>query len=218
MVACLFTLFTVARAGDVELGLGLRQALEEPGTLDAARLLGRYNLGGWALEGALSVRNPLAAAYSDLDVTLVQIAEYGGSGVAFQAPVEYDRLALTLLADVGFVERAGPGWSGGLRVYGGLEARLVQRTALQYDAEAADAGLDPVVIVEQDPRFQAPLLVSGFGLDAWGAGRVGVRLSVLSRLGWEKDPDYTADDVGDEELVSALHTETGFALDLLFRL
>ena len=84
-----------ASAGELDLGVGVRNSISEDGIVEGARLLGRWSRGAISLEGQLYA-TPVTERISELDETLVRI---GNSGFysSFVRTVGVDRVTGSVL-------------------------------------------------------------------------------------------------------------------------
>lgn len=211
MFIAALTLLSAASAGDLQVGVGLRDPQALPRLLSqgtravgGAQGLVRYDLGWVALESDLFV-NPFLERYTDLDAVLVQITANSGEDAEPSLFIANEVATLQLLADVGPPTlRWSPGeraWTGGPRLLGGLWV------SAQYQGEltAAPGAIDGVLFVPEGWAARGgPAL--GLGMDAWYKGLVGLRLSWLARI----SPVRSANAGG-----VSLQNDSAFTVDLL---
>ncbi len=146
--------------GRPEVGLGFRNSLDgldDPGTLEGPRLIGRLPLGPVTVEAAAFYRtNP--NDHGSLTDTLVQIAYQYSPDVAFQQPYSVDRWSFSTLADWGFGERpAGQRFTAGPHLYGGVEVRRIQSLHASWNGTEVE--------VSEGAAAIQPMGVVGLGLD-----------------------------------------------------
>ncbi len=194
-----------ARADSFELGLGLRDTHAQSGHLEGFRAAGRYVRQGWALELGL-YGTPFAYEPSELATVVLSIGHVAHGESELRYAENYDRATAELRFDLG----ARPldrelRFQGGPHLYAGLEGRVMDRYSLAYDEQdIVDPGSPERALVV------GPTI--GVGLDAWYAGRVGLRLVVEDRTWWGPQDQFRADR---EYAAPTLHHCPTTTLDLL---
>ena len=207
-MSSLLLLIAPALAGDFELGIGLRDAHDDPGLVDGPRLVGRVPLGGGiVLEGDLFYRTS-GVETSGLDNTLVYIAHGSSDGVHdFQQPVNKDVWSFSALVDYDFGGRStGAAIHGGPHLYAGAEVRSVESGFARYDASQGDV---PVVLDVEGTKL-LPAVVLGSGIDFWIGGTAGWRIGWLNRLSLEDHPDYGGVPNGGKQLMNSVTVTLDF--------
>jgi hypothetical protein len=195
----------VARADGFELGLGLRDTHAQTGHLEGLRAAGRWVNQGWALELGLYA-TPFAYEPSELAEFVLSIGAMSGAESELRYGENHDRATAELRFDLGArcLDRELR-FQGGPHLYLGLEGRLLERYTLAYDPQqGVDLGT-PVTTLAVGPTV-------GVGLDAWYAGRVGLRLVVQDRTWWGTEDTFRTDDVYTSR---HLHHDPTTTLDLL---
>ncbi len=208
-----------AAARTVELGLGALKsfhALDNPGDPAGLRLSGRYPLGSTPVtfEGGLYVANPFAPEATGTVSTLVQIAHQGNPAAAFQQPFSVDGLGLHAVADLAPIpEGFGQQITCAPHLLGGLSVMRGQTYYASYNS-GYSGGEDsmPYTLSEGQPYTQVRPMVA-VGMDTWFHGRVGLRLLLQARPGFEDQPDY--DPSSDTPTGRRFDTESTLAFDLL---
>ncbi len=175
---------------------------------------GAYHLSETFAVEAAFVLSPDSKAGNDLKGlthTLVQIAEEGGTGVAFQQPI--DKLALAGV----FSARWSPVY-GKINLIGesvlnfdfygtgGLGVLSINKYKAVYSDERVAQGLLPA---EQGEAVAdvAPALNLGIGANFFVSGAVALKLDARSLLYVDYEADYTATSAGDEELKQRVYND-----------
>ncbi|GDX82948.1 hypothetical protein LBMAG42_47590 [Deltaproteobacteria bacterium] len=193
MLPLLLASFAVAADEDVsqrparwEVGLGLASARQH---LDSATAVGRYNLlPGLAVEADAHYWLPGQSPATSLDLVLLDIAYQGDPNTRFQAPMDVAAWQLGARIDWGFLPRAAMGQvTGGPRLIAGIGARGIDH----YVGVPTESG--PEVSSNPAQTLQ-PVLETGFALDVWFSGRVGVVFRGLSVVWVADEPDYVQGD------------------------
>lgn len=194
-----------ARADSFELGLGLRDTHNQTGHLEGLRAAGRWVNRGWAVELGL-YGAPFAYEPSELAELILYFSALSGAESELRYGENHDLATAELRFDLG----ARPldrelRFQGGPHLYVGVEGRRIDRYTLAYDPQqGVDLGTPESALVV------GPTL--GVGLDAWYAGRVGLRLVVQDRTWWGTEDSFRA---GDEYSHKRLHHDPTTTLDLL---
>ena len=198
----LLLLSAVAVAAPLQLTAGVRDATFTRG-IDAPRLGARFTFGAAALELAGFV-NPMPRRYDSFDQTLVAIAHNGDANLDFQQPIVNDLGGLSFLIDFGFLELGDERFSGGPRLYAGLDVSAQRIDYLVYDEEVLRQGTgEPPFALEEGELAMVAGPVLGGGADFWVANRVGLRFTWSRRFIFQDKPQYDrAEPVSGKRLVS----------------
>lgn len=175
---------------------------------------GAYHLSEtFAVEAAFFL-SPDSKAGNDLkglSHTLVQIAEEGGTGVAFQQPI--DKLALAGV----FSARWSPVY-GKINLIGesvlnfdfygtgGLGVLSINKYKAVYSDERVAQGLLPAEQGQASPDV-APALNLGVGADFFITGAIAIKIDARSLLYIDTEADYTATAQGDDELKQRVYND-----------
>lgn len=193
MLPVLLTSLALAADEDVsqrparwEVGLGLATGRT---SLDSATVVGRYNLlPGLAVEGNAQLWLPGQSPATNLDLVLLDIAYQGDSNTTFQAPMDVAAWQVGARIDWGFLPRAAMGQvTGGPRLLAGLGARGIDH----YFGVPTESG--PEISTNPAQTLQ-PVLETGFALDVWFSGRVGVVFRGMTTVWVAEEPDYIVGD------------------------
>ncbi len=143
--------------------------------------------------------------------TLVTIAEEGGTGVAFQQPV--DKLALAGVFSARWAPVYGKINLIGESVLnfdfyatGGLGFLSINKYKAVYSDERVAQGLQPAEQGEATPDV-APALNLGVGGDFFLTGSLALKLDARSLLYIDTEADYTATAQGDDELKQRVYND-----------
>ena len=158
----------------------------------ALRAGARTELGSLGLTTSVLVRPSMdSGGLADLTHTLVAIANEGSGQVGFQQPVNFESAALQVLVDWDFGQESRPsGISGGMRVYGGAQAGLVQSFFASYDPSIT-TGPPTILVASAKNMAMGPVL--GVGYETWFDGVVGLHFGALYRGYLVSPPQYDPD-------------------------
>lgn len=192
--------------GHLELGLGTRDSITEPGHVEGVRAIGRYAQDRWAVELALygTPTTHRTWRYEDpLDANPYQ-----------ENYIDLDQASAALLLDWGpSYDEAGAWLQLRPHILAGVEAR---RTVRRYPYSIlCSAQSVSYVMVEPTPEWAfGPDL--GLGLTLHTGPRVGLRISAVDRMRISIEERWLASDVLGNHYLQALHDLTTSA-DLLVR-
>jgi hypothetical protein len=160
-----------AAAGDIDVGLGLRNSFIEENMLDGGRLIVRLNRGAWAgeasLYGALTTER-----ISSLDHVLVSIASASGS-TDYTRTVGVDRASVAGMLSHRIAPPAD-GTDGGPALYLGGELSQQALYTVAYVDEDQNSVTDAGTRLVAAP-------IAGVGLEA-RVERISGRFAVLDRM------------------------------------
>lgn len=207
----------IATAAGFEVGVGTRgacSAIDDAGTWEGPRILGRWvnptRTLAWEIDMFYRTNQE---SHTGLVATLVNIAEMGSSSEGFQQPFNADTFTVSALADWSPVPRdRSAALSGGPHLVGGLGLANYTSYYGTYNEDYPSAADDPVLVSLNESKTDVRV-TTGFTLDAWVHGRMGLRVSWLAQWAAEDRPQYNSEGASSGGLY--LDSNGIFAVDLL---
>jgi hypothetical protein len=200
------TLAADPEPGHLELGIGTRDTITEPGHVEGVRAIGRYAMDRWAVELDLYATPTTHRTwrYEDPQDAYPYQEDY----------IDLDQASAALLLDW------GPGYDDTGRwlqlrphILAGVEARRTVRR-YPYSLLCTEVALS-YIAVEPSPEWAfGPDL--GLGLTLHTGPRVGLRLAAVDRMRVSIEERWLASDVLGNPYLQAMHDLTASA-DLLVR-
>jgi hypothetical protein len=192
--------------GHVELGLGTRDTITEPGHVEGVRAIGRWARDRWAVELDLYATPSTRRTWRYEDPWDTDPYQ--------EAYIDMDQASAALLLDWGpGYDEDGPGWQLRPHILAGVEAR---RTVRRFPYSVLCYAMQPAyTAVEPSPEWAfGPDL--GLGLTLHTGPRLGLRISAVDRMRVSVEERWLASDVIGGRGLHALHDLTA-ATDLLVR-